>query len=125
MIETQGAPELGTWQRVRGGEILGDLRVIPGEGQAAFELYATRGAPSYNSGVLAGNMSSSGGLWSFETTEFGGTCKLSFYFLPNRVHIEQSGDWTACGFGYGVIAEGDYELVSRDRPVFETREAEN
>jgi hypothetical protein len=70
-------------------------------------------------------MSSREGHWSYETTEFSGTCRLTFRFLPNLVRIEQSGDWTACGFGYGVIAAGDYELVSRERPVFETREAEN
>ena len=97
---------------------LGELRVIPGQDYADFQLELSRGPQVYNSGYASGRMIERAGKWSYETTEFGKLCRISFTFGPTQVHIDQVGDWDDCGFGYGVLADGDYALISHNRPKF-------
>jgi len=112
------APEMGTWRRSNGTFALGELKVIPGRDNAEFELEVSRGAPSYNSGIAAGRMVLENGRWSWETREHDGLCRLVFAFEQRLVRIAQVGDSGDCGFGYGVMADGDYALISHDKPKF-------
>jgi len=112
------APEMGTWRRTNGTVFLGELKVMPTKDAAEFELDVSRGGPSYNSGFTAGRMVLRSGRWSWETKEYDGLCRLVFTFEQRLVRITQVGDSGACGFGYGVSSDGDYALISRDRPKF-------
>ena len=112
------APEMGTWRRTNGAVFLGELKVIPAKDAAEFELDVSRGEPSYNSGFAAGRMVLKSGQWSWETKEHDGLCRLVFTFEQRLVRIAQVGDSGACGFGYGVSSEGDYVLISDDKPKF-------
>jgi hypothetical protein len=109
---------VGTWRRSNKKIFLGELRVIPGQDYADFQLELSRGPQDYNSGYASGRMIERAGKRSYETTEFGKLCRISFTFSPTQVHIDQVGDWDDCGFGYGVLADGDYALISHNRPKF-------
>ena len=112
------APEMGTWRRSYRASASGELKVVPGKSDAEFELELWRGAPSYNSGFAAGRIFLKDGRWSWETKEFDGLCRLVFTFEPRLVRISQVGDSGTCGFGYGVMADGDYALISHEKPKF-------
>ena len=78
----------------------------------------SRGPQDYNSGYAAGRMALKDGKSSYETNEFDGLCRIIFTFEQTRVHIDQIGDSDACGFGHGVMADGDYDLISHRKPKF-------
>jgi hypothetical protein len=119
--KSASAPGSGTWMRSINNVQLGELRIIPATGYADFELNVTRGAPSFNIGIAVGRMLPKDGQWAYETMEWGELCRITFKFETKRVHVDQVGDHVACGFGYGVTAEGDYTLTSRKRPKLQQR----
>ena len=90
--EWHGAKESGAWLHTekRGSKV-------------KFNLELSRGAPSYNSGVMSGEFIVSHGLGTYKPTEFPG-CTLTFAFVGRTVKVEQSGADFDCGFGYGVMA---------------------
>ncbi len=73
-------------------------------------IYACKGAPSYNSGVL------------IDTVEYNtdniictctcdSSCKIQIRFKGNKAFVEHNaGDYNfSCGFGHGVVATGTYK----------------
>lgn len=101
----------------------GKLEVYPeNDTTLLFHLYINRGAPSYNNGeiegriVVRGNKASFGRQFDFSETE----CMLEFEFYEDSVRIAMPGEICACGFGYGVYADGIYGRTSREIPQFYT-----
>lgn len=76
-----------------------------------FELYCTRGAPSYNMGYASETILFEGdvknmGVWSSPY----GDCHLVYEFSNTKVIVSQIGKSGACGFGGNIYANGEYYL---------------
>ena len=107
----------GTYVMDPDNESGGTLMVIQlPDNKLKFDLECNRGAPSYNSGETSGTIAVKNATALFQTTEFGGECKIRFEFQKNGVVISQTGSDTDCGFGFGVHCDGKYRLKSRKRP---------
>jgi hypothetical protein len=83
-----------------------------------FQLELQRGAPSYNSGEIEGELVLSGDGGIFRDRNESGLCEIAFKFHSKRVDLKQSGDGAGCQFGHGVVAEGTLSLKSRKKPKF-------
>ena len=86
-----------------------------------FYLEVGRGAPSYNSGAIIGEME----LWSENTTRFqqmdefnGVHCGLYFKLSNDCLIITTSEHMEECGYGYGVFSDGTYIRQSYDIQEF-------
>jgi hypothetical protein len=77
------------------------------------------GAPSYNQGFLGARLALRAGVAVFTTTEYGGRCEIRVRFRGAQARVEQAGSDGACGFGFGVYADGTYTRTSRRRPPFD------
>jgi hypothetical protein len=109
----------GTWRCRVGNDVSGELRTIDRDGDVEFQLQLWGGPPAHASGLAQGHLTVRDGRAVFETTEFGGKCRIEFSFESKRVAIEQKeGDWTACGFGHGIEAHGTFVRASRKPPTF-------
>lgn len=107
----------GTYVMDLGNKTGGTLMVIQmPDNKLEFNLECNRGAPSYNSGETSGTIPVKHATAIFQTTEFGGECKIRFEFSKNEVVISQTGSDADCGFGFGVHCDGKYGLKSRKRP---------
>ncbi len=107
----------GSYVMDLGNKAGGTLMVIQmPDNKLLFNLECNRGAPSYNSGETSGTIPVKHATAIFETTEFGGECKIRFEFQKNEVVISQTGTDADCGFGFGVHCDGKYRLKSRKRP---------
>ncbi len=84
-------------------------------------LDCNRGAPSYNMGILAASVPFSNSVSLYRTEEFGSLCEIRFIFHRQSMEARQTGTDAACGFGYGVYADGSYRLISRDPPPFDVQ----
>lgn len=92
--------------------------------QIKFKLMVVGGKPAHNQGLLEGTANILGSAAEFSTTEFGGTCKLSFDFSSDAVKIETiEGDAAACGFGNGVSANGTYKRDGYTDPFLSAADA--
>lgn len=73
-------------------------------------VYACKGAPSYNSGVLIDTV-----VYKNDTIVCrcicDSTCLISISFKGNKAFVEHNaGDYNfSCGFGHGVVATGTYK----------------
>jgi hypothetical protein len=110
----------GTYSLVRGKDAgcIFEVAAVAAD-SVRLQLSCNRGAPSYNMGNLDERLALHASELIFQTTEFGGRCVLRFRFLRRRAIVTQEADNTACGFGYGVYADGTYRRVSRRRPAFD------
>ena len=72
----------------------------------AFQLEASRGAPSYNSGEIEGEFALRGNAGTFKQITDYGACEIAFVFSAKAVELKQIGSADACGFGYGVHVSG-------------------
>ncbi|MBL7797439.1 MAG: hypothetical protein JNJ90_13170 [Saprospiraceae bacterium] len=80
-----------------------------------FQLTVVGKAPAHNQGVLEGEANIHGNGASFSTTAYGGTCTLEFFFDENTVKIKTTqGDSPTCGFGNGVLADGEFRRKGYD-----------
>lgn len=82
-----------------------------------FELYCTRGAPSYNMGyasdtILFESYVENMGVWASPY----GDCHLVFEFSNTKVIVSQIGYAGECGFGGGIYANGEYYLEDSTFP---------
>jgi hypothetical protein len=113
----------GTWRDSRMKKPSSDLRTIDhGRGDVEFQFDLWNGPPAYSSGGMEGHLSVKDGKATFETTEYGGLCRIDFAFEAKRVVVRQSaGTWDECGFGHGVYADGTFVRVSRKVPKFVRR----
>ena len=83
------------------------------------QLYCSRGPPSWNLGFLDARLPLRGDGLTYTTDEFGGRCVIRIRFTDDAALVDdEAGDWDACGFGYGVRAQGTYTRVSREMPPF-------
>jgi hypothetical protein len=114
-----GSGFTGTWQRGDPENGGGVVRVEQKDSTVRFQLECWRGAPSYGSGFVEGAFRVSEGKGVFRAEGEGWKCELEFVFSAESVRIESVGDAPAqCGFGYGVRADGVYELESQAVPEF-------
>jgi hypothetical protein len=110
----------GTYRLTRGKDAgcIFEIAAVAAD-SVRLQLSCNRGAPSYNMGDLDERLARRGSEVVFQTTEFGGRCVLRFRFVRGGATVTQEGDDAACGFGYGVVANGTYQRVSRRRPAFD------
>jgi hypothetical protein len=83
-----------------------------------FEIALSRGAPSYNSGWIQGEVELKGNLGHFNKITESGVCEISFRFEAKQVELKQEGDYRGCGFGYGVHADGVLKRTSNKKTRF-------
>jgi len=86
-----------------------------------FYLELSRGAPSYNSGAISGQlMITSPGQASITRidTENLLNCGLIFIFEKQKLTISTVDGHKDCGFGYAVYADGKYEKKSDSIPLY-------
>lgn len=84
-------------------------------------LDCNRGAPSYHMGILAASVPFSDSVAIYRTEELGSLCEIRFTFHRQSMEARQTGTDGACGFGYGVYADGRYRRVSYDPPLFDVQ----
>jgi hypothetical protein len=109
----------GTWRCGVGKNATGELRTVDRDGDVEFQLQLWGEPPAHSSGLAEGHLAVRDGRAVFETTEFGGKCRIEFAFEPKRIAIEQKeGDWAACGFGHSIEAHGTFVRTSRKPPKF-------
>lgn len=97
----------------------GTLRIIQRGEDVHFSLSLTAGPPGYNMGINGGRFVLHGIMGTYRNTKE--KCIIYFTVIDNQeIRVRQSDKygWDAmpCGYGYGVIANGTYKLVSRKKP---------
>ena len=83
-----------------------------------FYLEINRGAPSYNSGALYGELiyNKKSGHYEYIPKDTIEDCKLEFVKVKNRITIKTlAGN---CPFGGGVYADGNYLLTNAKNPEY-------
>ncbi|MBK9489255.1 MAG: hypothetical protein IPO07_11020 [Haliscomenobacter sp.] len=91
--------------------------------QFKFKLTVVGGKPAHNQGMMEGTANILGTTADFSTSEFGGTCKLSFNFGDGVEITTLEGDPATCGFGNGVKADGVYRRTSFNDPFLSAADA--
>jgi hypothetical protein len=104
--EYSGPAQSGLWLKTRQA---GD--------KVRFQLELARGAPSYNSGWLEGEIKLAGTTGVFRSNE-NGACEIAFEFAPTFVQIKEAPEQNACGFGFNVHADGKLRRKSVRPPKF-------
>jgi hypothetical protein len=111
----------GTWQRGRAIKPTGELLTIDRAGEVEFQLSLWGGPPAHDWGVAQGHLVIRNEKAVFETSEFGGKCRLEFAFSSKDVVVKQIEGGSKCGFGHNIIADGRFVRVSRKVPDFRQR----
>jgi hypothetical protein len=106
----------GTWQWSGRNESGILLKTVQAGSKVRFQLEVSRGAPSYNSGYVAGEFQLTRTVGTFASSEKGHECEITFTFQPKRVEVSQSLERGECGFGGGVHADGMLSLQSNRVP---------
>jgi len=86
-----------------------------------FYLDLSRGAPSYNSGSLVGQMniySPGEANYTMSPKEYDLNCSLNFQFKNDTLYIRTNDNADDCGYGYGVYSEGNFILIDSITPEF-------
>ena len=91
--------------------------------QFKFKLSVVGKKPAYNQGIMEGVANILGSMADFSTSEFGGSCKLSFNFGDGVEITTLEGDPATCGFGNGVKADGVYRRTSFNDPFLSAADA--
>lgn len=116
----QRAAVTGTYELRRGHDAGCWLQAAPvGRDSVRVQIACSRGAPSYNSGFLEQRLAWRAGAATFTTSEFGAPCSIHIRFRAASAVVQQQGSDAACGFGYGVYADGTYTRRSRRLPPFD------
>lgn len=100
---------------------VGSVKVYPiSDNAALFFLDLNRGAPSYNSGQLAGKMTIKNNIGYYDSTIEGEDldCILTFSFTPQQLEIATESDHNDCGFGANVYAGNEYTLIDNSIPTY-------
>ena len=86
-----------------------------------FYLELNRGAPSYNSGAITGQMNIySPGKANFtmiKETDFI-NCSMNFWFTNDSLFIRTNDKADECGYGYGIHSYGDFKRTNKEKPEF-------
>ena len=107
----------GSWQRSGDNGFEALLKTHQESALIKFQLEIHRGAPSYNSGFIAGEFSLQGSKGQFYSDRFG-ECEINFHFEANQVYLHESQAKSDCGFGHGVHANGQFTLIDGGVPKF-------
>ena len=83
-----------------------------------FQLEVSRGAPSYNTGWIQGEVELKHNVGYFEKSTDSGVCEISFRFQAKSVELKQDGDYSGCEFGHNVFAIGVLKRTSYKQPKF-------
>ena len=83
-----------------------------------FLLDVNRGAPSYNSGRIVGELTFENNIGTYITAKYGGICELTFEFQEDKMIVTQNEEYFGCGFGHAVYANGEYLKTSSESPEF-------
>lgn len=85
-----------------------------------FYMHIQRGAPSHNTGRLYGRMLVTNGSGVFHTQfdflENG--CKWKVRITPRHLFLATVNNQFDCGFGKGVMADGEYKKISSKKPEY-------
>ena len=82
-----------------------------------FYLELNRGAPSYNSGAIVGQMTIIGpGEADFTMKNEGHNinCSMNFWFTNDSLYIRTNDQEDDCGYGYGVYSSGDFKKSGKE-----------
>lgn len=82
-----------------------------------FQLELSRGAPSYNTGWIEGEIDLVGTHGVFRRNE-NGLCEISFDFARKSVLIQEDPERQECCFGHNVHADGTLRRKSTKPPKF-------
>ncbi len=91
--------------------------IFENEESVEFEVFCNQINPPYNSGTLMGTVNIFENRADFEATDINDLCLLHFEFVNSKVRISQSGSDIDCGFGFGVYAAGEYNLINSEVPI--------
>ncbi|MBN3560745.1 hypothetical protein [Aliamphritea spongicola] len=99
---------------------VGELRLHPvKDNYFLFSLKLNRGKPSYNSGNLYGELKFKNNIGVYESAEYkfkDKICTLKFENKGDLISIVTVNFNKQCGFGFGVYADGIYQLTSEKVP---------
>jgi hypothetical protein len=107
----------GEYAKVYGGNIL----FYPySDSSSIFRLDVFRGPPSYNSGALSGLVRFKGdNTYEFyEKDDSYMNCHLIMKLNADTLSIEVKDEKHECGFGYGVMPDGNFYLKDTTIPQF-------
>ncbi|MGB0869907.1 MAG: hypothetical protein ACPGSD_09940 [Flavobacteriales bacterium] len=78
-----------------------------------------KGAPSYNSGSFVDTLDYKLGKAIYTAKEFDPSCKITFRFTEDGVHVNQKNDgyYVGSGFGHSVVASGYFKKTSSKSPI--------
>lgn len=95
---------------------VGSVMVYPlNDDSALFFLSVSRGAPSYNSGQMFGEMKIEDNIGTYADPDF--NCLLKFEFDSNQLIVSYGGEQNDCGFGNGVYADNTYTHTDKSVPT--------
>lgn len=86
-----------------------------------FYLELNRGAPSYNSGAIVGQMNIySPGEADFTMKKEADfiNCSMNFWFTNDSLYIRTNDKADDCGYGHAVYSKGDYKKIDKERPEY-------
>jgi hypothetical protein len=86
-----------------------------------FHLELNRGAPSYNSGELVGEIkiySIGEGDFTIKKDSDFINCSMNLWFHNDSVYIRTNNRADNCGYGYGVYSYGDFKRISFENPEY-------
>ncbi|MDT9001756.1 hypothetical protein RQP53_20940 [Paucibacter sp. APW11] len=117
--EAIAADMSGTWEYNGPAESGMWLKTKQEGSTLRFQLELQRGAPSYNSGWIDGELELRRNIGVFrKVLDYGGTCEIGFQFSPEYVELRQLGDVSGCGFGHNVYADGVLRRKTHSSPKF-------
>lgn len=95
---------------------VGSVLIYPvNENSALFFLDVNRGAPSYNSGQLFGEMKIEDNIGAYVDPDL--NCLLKFEFGTNQLIVSYGEGQNDCGFGNGVYAGNTYSHTDKSVPT--------
>ncbi len=84
-----------------------------------FYLELNRGAPSYNSGAIVGQMniySPGEADFTMKIEDHYINCSMNFWFTNDSLYIRTNDKADDCGYGYAVYSSGDFKKVKNKKP---------
>ncbi len=86
-----------------------------------FYLELNRGAPSYNSGAIVGQMN----IYSLGEADFTMikendfiNCSMNFWFNNDSLFIRTNDQADDCGYGHAVYSHGDFKKTKKEIPEY-------
>lgn len=99
----------------------GSVMIYPlNDNTVMFFLDVSRGAPSYNSGQLLGQMTIKDNVGTYDAKQHYEylDCTLTFEFSGDQLTVTTGDGKNDCGFGHGVYADNTYKLADKSIPSY-------